>query len=94
MDGDRNDALGTAGGEAVEDLLKKTSFERDMFVDSPRGRIPQGGTKTPSAGDAMASLLMGGAIYEKLKELTDAEPTVDSEELRRELGLRRNGDRK
>jgi hypothetical protein len=43
----------------------------------------------------MASMLMGGAIYDKLKEMTDREAsTIDKEDLRRELGIsRRPGDR-
>ncbi len=86
------------GGEAVEDLLKKTSFERDMFLDSPKIRFPaDSGSKAPSANDLMASLLMGGAVYDKLKEMTERETdpdSIDNEELRRELGIRRDGDRK
>ena len=82
------------GGEVVEDLLKKTSFQRDMFLDNPRGRAPQSGPETPTVNDAMGTLLMGGAVYERLKELSKSgSPVVDEDELRRELGGRRNGDR-
>ena len=93
------DELGTImkavelGGDAVEDLLKKTSFEREVFLDSPRGRVRKSSVETPSASDTMASLLMGGAAYEKLKEITEREPELDRDDLRRELGIRRNGER-
>lgn len=82
------------GDETVYDLLARTQLDREVFLDQPKQRRPKAGPEVPGAGDAMAQFMMGGAMYEKLKELQRAQPGLgDTDDLRRKLGMDGKGDR-
>lgn len=82
------------GDETVYDLLAKTQLDREVFLDQPRERRRKEGPEVPGASDAMAAFFMGGALYEKMKELQRAQPAAgDAKEIRRKLGMDGNGDR-
>ncbi|GAB4326652.1 MAG: prephenate dehydrogenase/arogenate dehydrogenase family protein [Dehalococcoidia bacterium] len=82
------------GDETVYDLLARTQLDREVFLDQPRERRRKDGPEVPGASDAMGTFLMGGALYEKMKQIQRAEPVVrDTDELRRKLGMDGKGDR-
>ncbi len=96
------DELGTiikaidVGDDAVEDLFKRTQFEREVFDLATVGRKqPAANASAPSAAEMTAQLFVGGAIYDRLKEMNQGDrDQSDRGELRRKLGIDEDGDRK
>ena len=95
------DELGTiikaieVGDEPVEDLFKRTQFEREVFDLARVGREEPAGTPgAPNAAEMTAQMFVGGAIYDRLKEMSQGDRDLsDRGQLRRELGIDEDGDR-
>ena len=82
------------GDETTADLLTRTQADRETFENAPLERQPpKRGAASPSGSDTMGQLLFGGALYDRMKELTSREPGADPRELRRKLGIGDDGER-
>lgn len=72
------------GHETVHDLFASTQLDRDAWLLNPRSRRMPEGPPLPSAQDAIGQFL-GGAMYNRFKDMSAQTPNMDSEELRRKL---------
>ena len=69
-DDDEENLRAVSGYEMLTSLLQQTQTERLIFDEIPKGRqIPETGDgTTPTFGDTMGQMLMGGYLYGRLKD--------------------------
>ena len=69
-DDDDENLRAVSGYEMLTSLLQQTQTERLIFDEIPKGRqIPEKGDgTTPTFGDTMGQMLMGGYLYGRLKD--------------------------
>lgn len=72
------------GSETLHDLFASTALDRDAWMLNPRTKRTPEGTPLPSAQDTIGQFF-GGGLYNKLKDMQVAAPSMNTDELRKRL---------